>query len=110
MTFWGHIWSIDLGIPYRALRLKGVRIEWLVSGVADFDPGFQQGNRRIDRYDGTGIMIVPYWSFDLPYGTLDIQFRSLIYSHFTGIVNSTGKLYTAQQENLSELEVRYTYP
>jgi hypothetical protein len=101
----GHLWTFDVGVPYQKLRLQGMKFEWLISGSLEY----KASSRPIKRYDGNAIMFSPYWTFDTKYGRLEATWRTMIYSHFTGM-KQTGELWDVKTPTLSEFELMFTYP
>jgi hypothetical protein len=67
----GYLWSLDVAVPYTALRLKGFKFEWLASGDLSFPKPEEGGlERDVYRYDGHAFFITPYWNFKLDYVVL----------------------------------------
>ncbi len=103
----GHLWTLDVGVPYRQLRLQGFKFEWLVSGKVEF---FGNTTRPIPKYTGSALFITPYWEFELEQGRIQVLWRTMVASKFTGIRRDTGELWQATTPTISTFEVLYTYP
>ena len=103
----GHLWTLDVGVPYQQLRLQGFKFEWLVTGKLEF---FGNADRPIKKYTGTAFFISPYWSFELEQGRIEILWRTMVASRFTGVRSDNGELWKAGTPTISTFEINFTYP
>ncbi len=104
----GHIWTLDLGVPFETLWLKGLKLEWLAAGKIEW---WGDTERDIIKFSGTAFMISPYWTFELEQGDIEIIFRTMVNADFSGYRNrGRGPLYQASTPSISEFEIHYTYP
>jgi len=101
-----HIWGLDIGVPYKSLKMEGIKLEWLISGRCQFP----KNRPKVNNYQGNAFFITPYWGYDLEYGRIQAFFRVMVSSDFKRTLTDTGEIQNIKSSSISEIEVIYTFP